>query len=83
VGTLESVKCFECRGVCHLARECPTRLSRQNSRNPPKGNSASPQQQKAPPGQQRIKARKNEQASGQGSSSFHISVPRMLPNIIW
>jgi hypothetical protein len=54
----------------------PAQLSRQNSRKTPKGNSASPQQQKAPPGQQRIKARKNEQATCQESSSFHLSVPQ-------
>jgi hypothetical protein len=63
-GTLETRKCVECGGVGHLAQECPTRLSRQNSRNPPKGNSANAQKQQPPPDQQRVKARKNEQASG-------------------
>ena len=81
-GTREERRCYECNGIGHLARICPTRQSRQNSRNPPKENSANAPQQK--PQGATPKARKNVQAPGKqarnGSSSFHISTPSNAAN---
>jgi hypothetical protein len=85
LGNSDDLKWYECRGVGHFARECPTRKGRLNSSTPTSvggrktsrgstGNSP----QKAlrwPKGRENDSTAGKRERKGSGDSSFHISVP--------